>query len=389
MRLTDIAWNNLRRRKGKVLLLVLGLTIGVTTVVALQAITQTMEADVATKLDEFGANILIVPRSDSLSLSYGGLTVSSAAYDVGELTAQDAERILAIRNAANVSVIAPKLLSAVELPAQGQDQLVLVAGVDFDAELRLKKWWRLIGKAPESEDQAIIGARVANLLDLSVGSHVEVGDRSFEIVAILAENGTQDDDMLFIDLGAAQQALNRPDAISLIEVAALCTACPIEDMVAQIQEVLPQARVAGLRQAVTLRMETVGQVTRFAWALSTVVLVIGGLVVLTTMLGAVAERRQEIGVFRAIGFRRAHIVRVILTEAALMSLTGGILGWLIGMGAATFLAPAVAQVSVAVQWDPLLAVGAVSVALIVGLLSSLYPAIRAAKLDPTTALRAL
>jgi putative ABC transport system permease protein len=389
MRLVDIAWNNLRRRKGKVFLLVLGLTIGVTTVVALQAITRTMKADVATKLDEFGANILVVPRSDSLSLSYGGLTVSSTAYDVGELTAQDAERILTIRNAANVSVIAPKLLSAVRLPAQEQDQLVLVAGVDFDAELRLKKWWRLIGKPPESDDQAIIGARVANLLDLSVGSQVEVGNRAFEIVAILAENGTQDDDMLFIDLGVAQQALNRPGAISLIEVAALCTACPIEDMVAQIQEVLPQARVTGLRQAVTLRMETVGQITRFAWALSAVVLVIGGLVVLTTMLGAVAERRQEIGVFRAIGFRRAHIVRVILAEAALMSLAGGILGWLIGMGAATFLAPAVAQVSVAVQWNPLLAVGAVGIALIVGLLSSFYPAIRAAQLDPTSALRAL
>ena len=162
MRLIDIAWNNLHRRKGKVLLLVLGLTIGVTTVVALQAITQTMEADVATKLDEFGANILIVPRSDSLSLSYGGLTVSSAAYDVGELTAQDADHILTIPNAANISVIAPKLLSAVELSAQGQDRLVLVAGVDFDQELRLKKWWRLIGRSPESDSQAIVGSRVAS-----------------------------------------------------------------------------------------------------------------------------------------------------------------------------------------------------------------------------------
>jgi putative ABC transport system permease protein len=195
--------------------------------------------------------------------------------------------------------------------------------------------------------------------------------------------------MLFVDLSAAQQALHRPDAVSLIEVAALCTACPIEDMVAQIQTVLPQARVTGLRQAVTLRMETVGQITRFAWALSAIVLVIGGLVVLTTMLGAVTERRQEIGVFRAIGFRRTHIVRVILTEAALVSLLGGSLGWLIGMGAAALLAPSVAQVSVPVQWDPWLALGAVSIALVVGLLSSLYPAVRAAQLDPTTALRAL
>lgn len=385
MNLFDIAWNNLRRRKSRVILLVLGLAIGVTTVVTLQAITQTMQADVEVTLDEFGANILIVPHSDSLSLSYGGLTVSTAAYDVGELTMEDVARLSTIHNARNISIVAPKLLGTAEIDGQP----VLVAGVDFPAELRMKQWWRLIGREPQADDEAIVGARLASLLNLSTGSRVRVGDRDFEIVAVLAENGQEDDDMLFISLDAAQQALGRPGAVSLIEVAALCTTCPIEDMVMQIQDVLPQARVTALRQAVTLRMETVGQLSRFSWALSAVVLTIGGLVVLTTMLGAVAERRQEIGVFRAIGFRRAHIMRVILVEAALMSLLGGFLGWLIGMVAATLLAPGVAQVSIPVEWSPALAAGAIGAALAMGLLSSLYPAVRAAQLDPTTALRAL
>jgi putative ABC transport system permease protein len=205
----------------------------------------------------------------------------------------------------------------------------------------------------------------------------------------LAENGQQDDDMLFVDLGTAQRALRRPGAISLIEVAALCIECPIEDMVAQIQTALPQARVTALRQAVTLRMEMVGQLQRFSWALSAVVLVIGGLVVLTTMLGAVAERKQEIGVLRAIGFRRRHIINVILTEAMLVSLVGGLLGWLAGTGAATSLIPIVTQADLPVSWDPLLALWAVTIALVVGMVASLYPAVRAAQLDPTTALRAL
>lgn len=385
MGLMDIVWNNLRRRKGKVFLLVLGLTIGVTTVVALQAITRTMRDDVGVKLDEFGANILVVPQSNSLSLSYGGMTVSSAAYDVGELTSLDMERIQTIPNAANISTIAPILLSAVQV----KGQYVLVAGVDLEAELRMKKWWQLDGRAPQADGEALAGARVAELLGLSVGSQVPVGNRTFEIVATLAENGMQDDDMLFVDLNAAQSALNRFGTISLVEVSALCNACPIEEMIRQIQEAVPQARVTGLRQAVALRMETVDQLTRFAWALSAVVLVIGGLVVLTTMLGAVAERKQEIGIFRAMGFRRTHIMRVILAEAALVSLVGGLLGWLIGMVAATLLASRVAQTSVAVQWNPWLLLGAVGTALFLGVLSSLYPAVRAAQLDPNTALQAL
>ena len=158
---------------------------------------------------------------------------------------------------------------------------------------------------------------------------------------------------------------------------------------AQLREAGSNIRVTGLRQAVTLRMETVGQLSRFAWALSGIVLVIGGMVVLTTMLGAVVERKSEIGVFRAMGFRQSHIVQIILVEAAVVSLLGGILGWLVGMGVATLLAPSVAQVSVAVAWDPLLAIGAIGAAIAVGLLSSIYPAIRAARLDPNTALRAL
>jgi putative ABC transport system permease protein len=195
--------------------------------------------------------------------------------------------------------------------------------------------------------------------------------------------------MLFVDLRAAQRALDRPGAISLAEVAALCIACPIEEMVAQIQTALPQARVTALRQAVTLRMEMVGQLTRFSWAVSAVVLVIGGMVVLTTMLGSVTERKQEIGVLRAIGYRRRHIVNVILSEALLVSGLGGILGWLAGTGAAVILTPMVTQVDLAVSWDAQLALWAVATAAAVGVISSIYPAARAARLDPTTALRAL
>jgi putative ABC transport system permease protein len=266
---------------------------------------------------------------------------------------------------------------------------VLVAGVDFESELRMKQWWQLEGNAPETDDQAIAGSRVAELLGLSVGTPVQIGKQAFQVVAVLAETGQQDDDMLFIDLGAAQRALNRPGAISLIEVAALCTACPIEEMVAQIQTALPQARVTALRQAVTLRMEMVGQLVQFSWTLSTVVLIIGGLVVLTTMLGAVSERKQEIGVLRAIGFRRRHIINIILSEATLVSLLGGLLGWLAGIGAATALVPMVTQTDLLVSWDPLLALWSITVTLAVGVTASVYPAVRAARLDPTTALRAL
>ena len=212
---------------------------------------------------------------------------------------------------------------------------------------------------------------------------------TFRVTGILAENGSQDDDILFIDLAAAQQVMDKPQSVSLVEVAALCTECPVEDMVEQIGGVLPQARVTALRQAVTLRMETVGQLSRFALAVSAVVVAIGGLVVLTTMLGAVAERRQEIGLFRALGFRQQHVMRIILGEAALVSLAGGMRGLAAGHGRGHRVGTTPGQPDFRCAVESWLALGAVGGALLVGLLASLYPAISAARLDPTTALRSL
>jgi putative ABC transport system permease protein len=267
---------------------------------------------------------------------------------------------------------------------------VLVAGVRFPDELRLKQWWHVAeGMEPSAADDALVGSRLASTLGLRPGDRVEAGGHSFQVVGVLAENGSQDDDILFVDLATVQQVMNKPGSISLAEVAALCTACPVEEMVRQMAGVLPQARVMALRQAVQLRMDTVGQLERFALAVSAVVIAIGSLVVLTTMLGSVAERRQEIGLFRSLGFRQGHVMRIILSEAALVSVIGGLLGWLAGMGAAVLLAPRLAAVSTPVVWNLWLALAALGGALLVGLLASLYPARSAARLDPSIALRSL
>ncbi len=93
MRLRDIALNNLRRRKAKVFFLVVGLLVGVAAVVALLTTTSTLEEDIAHKMDEFGANIIITPRSEGLSLTYGGLNLGGLSFDTKEISQEDVAKI--------------------------------------------------------------------------------------------------------------------------------------------------------------------------------------------------------------------------------------------------------------------------------------------------------
>lgn len=383
MRLTDIAFSDLRRRKSKMAFLVFGLLIGVATVVTLVSITQAMHADIQDKIDQFGANIVITPKSDDLALSYGGVTVSNTSVDVRELHADDAARVRSIELRANIAAVAPKLIGPVEV----NGMRVLLVGVAFPEELKIKKWWQIVGQEPAGPSDILLGYAAAAKLGQMPGSTLRLAGRDLHVVGTLKETGGQEDGVILADLATVQAILDKPNAVSLIEVSALCKACPVEEIVAQLSAALPNAKISALAQAVRGRQQTVDQLTSFSAAVAVVVMLIGALIVLTTMMSSVNERTREIGIFRAIGFRRSHVARVILTEAFVVSLLGGLLGWLAGTLAASLLAPRVAQLSLGVPWDPALAATAIGLSLAVGLLASIYPAVRASNLDPAEALR--
>lgn len=384
MRLSTISLNNLKRRKGKALLLVLGLSVGISTVVSIMSITSALRADTERKIDQYGANILIVPRSEELAMSYGGVSVGAGS-TVRELTQEQVDAIGSIEASKNISTVAPKLLGAVEIG----DTRALLVGVQFPEELRLKKWWTLDGQQPERPDQLILGQEVAHRLGASVGSSLAIMGRPFTVAAILHPIGNQEDQLIYADLALTQEMMGKPGKVSLIEVSALCSTCPIETIVAQLGEQLPGAKVTALAQAMKSREQTVEQLTNFSLAIAGVVLLVGGLVVLTTMMSSVNERTREIGVFRAVGFRRSHVTRIIMMEALLLSLASGLAGWVVGTLGSSLVAGQVAHLEVAVAWDPALAAGAVALAALVGMAGSLYPAMRASSLDPAEALRSI
>ncbi len=386
MKLHTISINNLKRRKAKMAFLTIGLMVGIATIVTLVTLTRSMSSDIGHKMDEFGANILITPQSNGLAMNYGGISLGGVTFDQREIKEEDLAQINTIRNNKNISAIAPKVLGGIKV----HDRNVLLVGVRFDSELRMKQWWRIFGDTPKGDNELLLGSDASKVLNVNQGDTLTIKGENFKVAGVLDQTGSQDDALIFASLPKAQKLLGKEGKITLVEVAALCSGCPISDMVVQIAEKLPDARVSAIQQVVEGRLKALDQFKRFSYVMAGVVVFIGSLIVFVTMMGSVNERTSEIGVFRAIGFRKSHIMRIILLEAALVSLLAGLLGYAAGMGGAKLALPFMAESKNALlAWDMAVAVGSVGLALVLGLVASLYPALHASKMDPTEALRAL
>jgi putative ABC transport system permease protein len=385
MKLRDIALCNLKRRKGKATFVMLGLVIGVTAVVAFISLVEALTNDINHKLEKYGANILIVPKTENLSLTYGGLSVGGVSFEMREIRQEELERLRSIKNAANVAAVGPMVLGPVKI----HDRDVLLAGMELGVAPLLRPWWRIRGEAP-GEGALLLGAEAARVLGLDVGAKVEINGRDLPVTGVLETTGSQDDQIVFAPLRTAQSVLGKEGRISMAEVAALCSGCPIDDMVKQISAVMPEANVMAIKQVVKSRMEALAHFQKVAYVLSALVMLVGGLVVLVTMMGSVRERTSEFGIFRAIGFQRRHVIWIVLFEAGVISLLAGVLGYLMGLGATKLALPFFAEShDIMLPFNPVLGGVVLILALILGLASSAYPAFMAARLDPNDALRTL
>ncbi len=385
MTLKHISFKNLIRRKGKALFVLAGLVIGVSTVVGIISFVEAMTSDINHKLEKYGANILIVPRTENLTLTYGGLSLGGVSFEMQEIRQEELARVGSIKNARNIAALGPLVLGVVKVDSHK----VLLAGVDFKASTILKPWWQMNGRVPD-ENGVILGAEAARILNLDVGDRFKIKDRYFSVSGILKPTGSQDDQLVFARLTTAQLLFDKGGRVSMAEVAALCQDCPIDEMVRQISDALPGAKVMAIQQVVKGRMETLGHFKKFSYGISGVILLIGSLVVLVTMMGSVRERTDEIGIFRAIGFRKRHVMKIVFLEAAIVSGLAGIVGYLLGWGVTKIAVRFFIEGhSGSVPFNFELATGAFILALIIGLVSSAYPAFIASRLDPNEALRAL
>ena len=417
MTLMQIAFNNLRRRKAKALFVMLGLAIGIATIVSVFSVLEAMKTEMSRQMAEYGANILITANTGELAFSYGGISIPGTLFDVEQLTTQDVSAIDRLQARQMVRTVVPKLLGV--LTVNGNE--VIIAGSNLKGEFSIKPWLRindLLAKANSakvnntgsssgsgmagekldlvredytrielSSQEVILGSEVAYTLGLFPSNTFVINGQEFTVKAILEKNGTAEDHQVLLNLPVAQQLLGFTDEVTTIELAADYAAGSEDVLLSQIRTLLPHAKVTSLRKVMLDRDEIVTRLTHFGVSVAILVLIVGTFAASLGLSAAVRERTREIGIFRAIGFRKSHIRKMILIEGLVLSLVGGLVGFSAGTALAKLVAPLLADTVLIIPWRLDVLAAALFLAIMVGALASWYPAQQASKLDPTEALR--
>ncbi len=386
MNLYSISFKSLRRRKGKTFFLIFSLILAVSAISSLIQVSDLLNNNLENELDVFGANILITPKNNALSLNYGGINFGDVTYQKSSLELSDLNLIDSIKNRKNLSTIAPKLFHVFEL----NNKPVLFAGVDFESELKLKRWWEISGNNPANKMETLIGTNASKRLNLFPGDTLNIKDSKLIIAGLIESTGSQDDDMIFADIGLIQQLTGKKNELSLIEVSALCYDCPIEEIVRQTSEKLPNATVSSVKKTINSKKSTVGKFKNLAAGISSLIVLISVLMVFSNVNASLLERTKEIGVYKAVGYTDSNILKIVIAEIAVASLFAGLLGYLLGMLFSSVIYSFLTESKeyIFVFSLPMLFLS-MFLAVVVGIIASLAPAIRSSKLDPTVAFRNL
>lgn len=242
-------------------------------------------------------------------------------------------------------------------------------------------------ESPDQEPSCIVGEKVASSLKIDQGQRVvlrNAGQEQVCEVSLVLKTGGQEDAQILINLEIAQSLVNLPHRISVIQLSASGTPAEISHYVSNLQNLLPDAEVRPIRQFTEAEGKIYNRISGLLTATVAIVLVLTGLCVMAAMTNVAMERRNDVGLMKAIGGSVRRVLRFFLVEATLLGLVGGVIGAAVGIALSMALGKAVFGMAA----QPRLIVYPVAVALtvIVAILGS-FPLRRLASIRPASVFR--
>ncbi|WP_244567846.1 ABC transporter permease [Bradyrhizobium erythrophlei] len=387
-------------------LTVLGVVVGVAAVVCVISVGAGAQAEVSEKIRTLGANLLLVMPGARNS---GGARLESGTQPT--LTEEDAASIR--RELVDAQVAAPLLSRSMPLVAANKNWVTLVAGIN--ADYLVAREWQIADGRSFTGDEIASGAKVAivgsviieELFDrrAGVGETFRIGNVPFTVIGVLDKKGLgaagrSQDDVVFIPLSTAKSRVlgavrgTTREALDFISIK-VSDAAAMSVMEREIEALLRHRhrirgdapsdfRIENPADVLIARGAAVRILGILLIAVAAVSLVVGGISIMNIMLVSVTERTREIGLRMAVGASRSDIRWQFVIEALILALLGGLVGAALGAAAAVAIAWKASWPILISPWAIILACGFAG---FIGISFGLYPAHRAARLDPIVALR--
>ena len=387
LELLRLAFSRLRTSRLRAALTMLGVVIGVASVVALVGVGQGTTSNITDRLSSLGTNLL---------------TVSPANGD-STLTLDDAAAIAALDTVAGV---APEVSTSLLVRAGDESTTTTVIGTTAAyPTVRAFDVWQGTFLTDVSVDQdlrvAVLGASTAEDLGLGaadIGSEISIGGIPFKVIGILQAkggSGFQDpDDQIMVPVGTVQKYFVGGDSVRTIGVS-VAQADQMDATKTELTALLRDRhelaaaddddfQVFDQTQLLEAASSISGTLTLLLGGIASISLVVGGIGIMNIMLVSVRERTREIGIRKAIGARRRDILAQFLVEALTLSLLGGLIGIVVGLSVSALIGRIAGW---GFTFSPSTVVAAVLFSLLVGVVFGVWPARQAARLDPISALR--
>jgi putative ABC transport system permease protein len=405
-----LALDSLAANKLRAVLTMLGIIIGVGAVITLMAAGEGVQELIKSEIQGIGSNLLFVVPNTSGSTRTIGASLGRSS----PLSYSDALALADPFNAPDIIAVAPEYSRSGQVVFGNKNRGTNISGVT-PAYSRVRNTFVELGDFITEQDLAsasrvcVLGPVVAEKLFGSdiypIGQTIKINRIPFRVIGVLETKGGSGfgnrDDIILVPLTTAVTRLfkNRTSRgeypVSVI-YAQVSQEDRVDAAISQISEVLRQRHKITFRndddflvvnQADILDIfgRITGVLTIFLGAIAAISLLVGGIGIMNIMLVSVTERTREIGIRKAVGAKRRNILTQFLIEATTLSLIGGLLGVLLGYVGSRAVAYFAPEITPAVTWNAVLL--ATGFALAVGLFFGIYPATRAAKLNPIDALR--
>lgn len=363
------AFKNLSRRLFRTLLSILGVAVGVGSIVAFTAMGEGFKSSIDRYGRDSGADLVLV-EDQAGDPSFGRI---------------DRDELDRIRALPQVRAVA----GSVVMPASYPDRAAPVLAMGREPGEELLSSYRnpaLRGRLVESDEEVMVGEILAEELGLSLGDRLRLFERDLEVVGIYRTGVRWENGGLVVVADVIREQLAMAPGSAMIGFVYLVDEDALPQVTMLLQAWFPHLRVLPTA-FLSSNFEQLAYIDSFIWVISLAALLVGAIGILNTMLMNVSERVREIGTLRAFGWRRRKVMGLILAEGLITSVLGGIGGSLLGFVGAESLMRLVPQGVLEAEYPPLLLVRAMVVAVVLGLLGASYPAWRASRLSPAEALR--